>query len=495
MQIFPIKEIDNKTKNINSMIFGNRFRSDQTLYEYLIEFLLIFVSAKDEDFETGKMKFHNLDDNYSYWVQPRMGLKRFIFYDKSKKGSSIEDDEKAFKKLNEILYKKMEDINEEDRIEILEALQDLYHGYAVILKNRNWCAQALLPICEELIFCEAMPNEKNRKRLVKFDINPKSVDIHFELSQRNFLARGGEVYYLHLLQHLCENKDDKDKLEKLLQLLLNNQSKKMSDMANFIQNAWEEECGFTKEELHQKYQLSYIPIDAYSNVSKYSVEELINYLSNKIHPINKIDLLAKGIMFQIMRMQMSAIYSYLDIEPKKMIVDMRGTNNDSVKKIASINFKLIEDDFMTAINRKANELTEIQPNELMKKIQEAKKHSLDIFRTKGKELQCIIPYTGAYERFSLSEDIIKFLVLSIIKPSEKMTLDRFLEKLYEHYGIIIGPEQYRKSLDGGNLDNTLISSFNDNLDAFQIFLKNTGFLRELSDATSIVENPYESEEE
>ena len=35
------KRIEN-SKIISSMLFGNRFKSDQTLYEYLIEFLLVF---------------------------------------------------------------------------------------------------------------------------------------------------------------------------------------------------------------------------------------------------------------------------------------------------------------------------------------------------------------------------------------------------------------------------------------------------------------------
>lgn len=35
-------------KSISAEIYGNRFCADQTLYEYLIEFLLIFVSADDD---------------------------------------------------------------------------------------------------------------------------------------------------------------------------------------------------------------------------------------------------------------------------------------------------------------------------------------------------------------------------------------------------------------------------------------------------------------
>ena len=61
----------------------------------------------------------------------------------------------------------------------------------------------------------------------------------------------------------------------------------------------------------------------------------------------------------------------------------------------------------------------------------------------------------------------------------------------KHYNIIIGPEEYRKYIDSASkLEASLTNSFAENQDAFQAFLKATGFLRELSDATSIVVNPY-----
>lgn len=114
---------------------------------------------------------------------------------------------------------------------------------------------------------------------------------------------------------------------------------------------------------------------------------------------------------------------------------------------------------------------------------------------KGKELQCIIPVSGPFERFSLSEDVIRFLVFSLVILGEKMTLKMFLEKLYRNYRIVIGPEEYRQSFENTNTDSFLANSFSENVVAFQGFLRSTGFLKELSDATSIVVNPYDFIEE
>ena len=482
----------NNSKSVSTRIFGNRFRSDQTMYEYLIEFLLVFTSAKDADLQTGKMKFHkiDIDKKMSYWVEPRIALRRFIFYDKARKNGSINADEKAYQEMMRILLDKMEGISEENGREYLESIQDLLHGYAVVIKKRAWCAQALLPMCPELILCGVMPNEKNRMKLVDWDNNPESVDTKFDLDKRNFLSRGGELYYLHLLQGLENNDKKKKKLEFLLNDLAGIQCKKISRMASFIQDSWEEELGLNKNNLVKQLNLSFIPGKGYVECEENSIDELINYLSCKLHPINRIDILAKGVMLQIMRMMSCCISNYLGIERKKWIVDMRGSSTDTVKKLAADAYRSIEDDFMTALNQMARE-ADIEETDVMKKVSEAKRDSLDIFRAKGKELQCIIPASGPFERFSLSEDIIRFLVLSLIAPQEKMTLNMFLVKLYEHYRIVIGPDEYRKSLDDkSTIETSLANSFGENVIAFQNFLKATGFLRELSDATSIVVNPY-----
>ena len=186
------------------------------------------------------------------------------------------------------------------------------------------------------------------------------------------------------------------------------------------------------------------------------------------------------------------VSNYLGVEKNPWVVDMNKGAKNNVKKIAAEKYREIEDTFMTALNKAARDL-ELEEDERMKQLSKARRSSLDIFRIKGKELQCIIPTNGPFERFSLSEDIIKFLVLSLVPPKKKMTLNMFLEKLYSHYAIVIGPNEYKKSIGTGRkLEASLANSFVENVNSFQSFLKATGFLRELSDATSIVVNPYDN---
>lgn len=150
MQTFPQNVKPGSNATLASLVYGNRFHADQTLIEYLIEFLLIFCAEKDSE-GNGKLAFHDpySHEELSYTVEPRMGLKRFIFFDKSKRNDSATVDKIAYQELLAALSNKIDDTDSAEKTEFLEALQDLFHGYAVVIRKRTWCAQAMLPVCPD----------------------------------------------------------------------------------------------------------------------------------------------------------------------------------------------------------------------------------------------------------------------------------------------------------------------------------------------------------
>ena len=337
-----------------------------------------------------------------------------------------------------------------------------------------------------------MPKKKVRTALnwdqIYSDPNQKKkIDTEFDFDKRNFLARGGELFYLHILLGLQGHEEKQARLEGLLRYLLTVQGKKMSNIASFIQRTWEETMEY-EESPKQRLRLAYIPEPAYREIASDSVDELISFLSCNMHPIKKLELFAKGVMLQVMRMLSVAATSCIGASRECWIIDMKGLSEDSIKKIAAQNFQDIENTFVTALGQQSIQMESNDVERRMQVVRKARKDSLEIFRSKGKELQCIIPSTGPYERFSLPEDSIRFLVLAIIGPGDKMTMDMFLSKLYEHYGIVIGPQEYKQY--ASKYDKSLANNFTENKNAFQSFLKATGFLHELSDATSVVINPY-----
>lgn len=98
-------------------------------------------------------------------------------------------------------------------------------------------------------------------------------------------------------------------------------------------------------------------------------------------------------------------------------------------------------------------------------------------------------------RFTLSEEIIKFLVMALVPAGQKITYEYFLDLMFEHYGMVVSQEHYDKAvLNVMAPVNGNVTFLNANKAAFSQKMKDCGFLRDLSDATAIVENPYEKEE-
>ena len=516
---FPEEKRD-ETKHLKNTIgircFGHRLYADQTLYEYLIEFLLVFISAKNDETKfhsegiterkpSLEFKFHsleNLNENLAYYTNPRIGLKRYVFFEKSKNENKFNIDKIAYKDINDMMTSKInvEDIDNDifDTKEVSKTIQDFFYGFSSVLKARSWFAQSLLPIVPEMIFTESIGDKKTRKILEiedeNGDENWERIEDKFQKNRHSFLARGGEVYYLHLLLGLTQEHAMKEELERLLVKLLKNTQ--LSKLSNFIQENWEVEKGIDKKKLITKNTLKFIPIE-YRERGIKSCKELINFLSSDINKFQKIEIFAVGMMLQIIRM----VYDRTSVEFKKKglwVIDF--CKGEIVKKISIESYSKFEGDIEKLLhleqeckkqNIKNGCIVENQKIDDLKEINEALKNSTKLIRKLGKEMGFIVPPTGGSMRFTLSENLIKFLVLSIIKPGQKMELNTFLEKLFESYGFVIGPNEMKSYCLENNSDIENVSYFDKNKNEFQEMLKKSGFLRSLSDATSIVENPYE----
>lgn len=166
-----------------------------------------------------------------------------------------------------------------------------------------------------------------------------------------------------------------------------------------------------------------------------------------------------------------------------------GTSN--IGRLASESYAAAYDSFLAAM-AVIYENRDGASDEKFKAIQKGKQDTADIFKNLSKEMKLVIPPRGAYERFTLPESLTRYLVLALIAPEKKITLDTFLDRLYDHYRMVIAPAQYRRAIAEGCWQGSedMADYFEINARCFQDFLKECGFLRDLSDATAIVENPY-----
>nr|WP_302595613.1 hypothetical protein [uncultured Cellulosilyticum sp.] len=505
---FPVPDKDEDVLGLplQSILFGHRLKQDQTTYEYLLEFLQVMLAKKV--ITTTKESVNTIDffpevENDSVItgikIKPviNMGLRRFIFFDRSKKDTQSPCDQDAFEAHKDWLKEEIEldqgsfqrQTSEED---IIEILQGLLYSFSGILNNRSWCAQSLLPICTHAILPEAMPKQAKRKKITfNRDNCPEEIDTGFDFKQYNFMARGGEVYYLHVLRALTQHPSYIEPLTNGFKTLLNS-FPQLEELSKFIQETWEKNVGTNKNE-ESNYidkELSYIPL-GFDERNIYTLKELANFLATDMHPFEKIEILSQGIVLQIIRMQHLQASYYNEESKPVWLMDVTDNTDKEVKKQAIANYNANEENVIKAVNKGFRELKEIKEMERDKAIKAAEDSTYKLYRRLGKEIGLIIPLTGTGMRFTLSETLIKFLVTSIIEPGKKLTVDTFIERLYEHYGMIIDSEHYERAVGSHMIEDISSRTFlYNNKKHFIQKLKECGFLRDLSDATSIIENPY-----
>lgn len=496
---------DAKDCSIQSLLFGHRIKPQQTRYEYLAEFLQIAMSKKrlvdDNSQPTDEMFIISdkvNDHMIEYTPVSNMGLKRFIFFDNSRLDTKSAIDDEAYKKCVKIMSDSIE--QESAQLEDKEAifvLQNILYGFSIENSGRSWFNKNLLPVCPEVLFPESLARKGHRE---KADIDNISTDTSFDFNSYTYMARGGEIYYLHLLHALNNAESDKKELlEKQIRRMLSG-IPQLSKISEYIQKKWEDEMAFENDKPDKpavKKTMKAILLD-YQYRDKYTISELTNFLDNRIQPMEKLDLLSYGIVIQLFRMMITIAAKGSGTNGSVWLIDTCEPDkkeHTEVKKLTHHCFSLNEESFTKYIDKG---IAYFYPHDDEEKINKRRKGASDdtikVIRKLGKNMGMIIPMNGPDMRFTLPEEILKFLVMSLIPVSKKITFDNFLDMLYEHFEIVISPEHYARAvLENKAPYQSNVTFLQMNKSDFAQKLKNCGFLRDLSDATSIVENPYESE--
>lgn len=508
-ELFPQGALnpDSNDCSIQSLLFGHRIKPQQTRYEYLAEFLQIAMSKKrvvDDDSHFTDDMFIISEKVYDHMIEytpvSNMGLKRFIFFDNSRLDTKSAIDDKAYKQCVEILSNSIElDSSQIENKDVIFVLQNILYGFSIENVGRSWFNKNLLPVCPEVLFPESLARKGHRERA---SLDSVTTDTSFDFNSYTYMARGGEIYYLHLLHALNNTENDKKEiLEKQLKRMLS-RIPQLSEISSYIQHKWEDTMDFydrITDKPTVKKTTKAIPLD-YQYRDKYTISELTSFLDNRIQPMEKIDLLSYGIVMQIFRMMTTTAAKGSETPGMIWLIDVCDHDkkeHSEVKKLASHCFSLNEESFTKYIDYGIsyfyNNDDEEKRNDRRKK---AFADTTKVIRKLGKNMGMIIPMTGPDMRFTLPEEILKFLVMSLIPAGKKVTFDSFLDMLYEHFEIVIAPEHYARAVSENKAPyQSNVTFLQMNKSDFAQKLKNCGFLRDLSDATSIVENPYESEDD
>jgi hypothetical protein len=513
-----VANVEQYSSQLSAKIWGHRFTDGQRGPEYVLEFLNVLVGAD-----------YNLDSP-TYRRRKALGLRKFIF-EGVKEGSKrdlakLEDE----KKKN--LYEKVQD-NEK-----IEVIREFFRNLEVPLvdgrgkeADRSWYARTLYPLHECLLFFELRTKGKS--------------DPAYE---RNFFARGGELYYLMLSFGTTNDLQLRESIEnKLKKLLRKNVS--LEKIVGSISDALgddiiEKSTQFPLKANQDNEAAPSLPEDAHENPLFYIfAKELDQLLDINVDIYEMFRLLTSLINFQIMRY----IYDRSKINEENILFffDCLDGQVNQILKISSNTFKnnelLIKDKFedyfkeIYKLNigdeenvkanlehwKKAPEHTFLslmglsklrtrkQPvikslkqckdyNDVMTKLfntvkevvsDTLKRHQLSIVRILARDGGIGNFKSGTNYRYNMSDTFLQTLVFSNVKPNSSIEFSDFLDLIYEQYGFVIGVKQSRES--GVYEESRLnISYFQRNELALREKLKNNGLLVEFSDATAMIRNPY-----
>lgn len=504
------KEIHEDKLGIQNIIFGKRLRPAQTIYEYLIEFLIVAKAPKvinDKSFQEMFPVSGSLYNNIiEYNPKAYMGLKRFVFFENSRIDTKSTIDKEAYNECRNILKGNIEIVNNMSAESVLFVLQNILYGFSVENTGRSWFDKNLMPVSANVLFPESLGRRALRERVCKDyhdapDDNEKvqKIDTGFDFNSYTYMCRGGEIYYLHLL-HALNSDRNRDKIayiESGIDRMLNSMTG-MTQIGDFINNTWEEKMGINPLDKPVSKKLGAIPTD-YEERDDHTVSELVNFLDCNIQPMEKIEVFTYGLILQLLRMMHLTAAKSTNNGNGAWIMDMSSKSRDSteIKKLAIRGFELGEETIKqyiyAGIDAYYSDLPQDKKNDQFK---HAEDDSYKVFRKLGKDIGIIIPLKGTGMRYTLSETVIKFLVMALVPAGKKVTFEQFLDMMYEHFGIVISQKHYHASRECGCFRDCAenASFLNANTADFAQKLKNCGFLRDLSDATAIVENPYCKEE-
>ncbi|MGE7767275.1 hypothetical protein [Peribacillus sp. NPDC096540] len=514
--------VEQFSSQLSAKIWGHRFKDGQRGPEYVLEFFNVIYGTK-----------YQLNEDM-YFRKKSTNLRKFIF--EGIKEGSKRDTAKLDEESKNSLYGLYDTSGE--GTERVEVIREFFRNLEVPLvdgkgkeADRSWYARTLYPLHESLLF---------------FELRKNGESISYE---RNFFARGGELYYLMI--SYGTQKDPKLKLsieDKLSALLTKNVS--LERIVDTISNALGDEKNekdlyplkkFTQQKENNEYP--FLPIIEHSLFDKFALE-LDQLLSLNIDVYEMFKLLTSLVSFQLTRYMYERSKPYEAYNTLYFFDCLDGQNSQILKHSAN-SFKrnelLIKDkleeyfveEFMNnigtaeAVNNQLlmwkdnpNTFLELQglsklqsrkqpviksllscknyqdvTTKLLKTVREVVSDQLKRQQTAIVRTLCRDGGLGNYKagtnyRYTMTDNFIQSLVFANVKPGETMEFSEFLEAIYQEYGFVIGDIQAKQSglYESSKLN---ISYYNKNVLALRSKLKKNGLLIEYSDATAMIRNPYD----
>jgi hypothetical protein len=287
-------------------------------------------------------------------------------------------------------------------------------------------------------------------------------------------------------------------LTKTLPRITNQSPPGLEDLASWIDQFDSQPADDVEDKKRSK--CGWCPEESWAEGYLFAVE-LARICRANIDPVERIELLIIGCALQVLRSlcAQSVRYDSGLGENRKIKGGVLGfawivaspTQRDRASwKLSERNLLAVQNLIYTALRHK-----DILALTNEKDYAEAdRRYGHKLFLSLAKKIGFVVPQRGPGAHFTLNDKILRYLVLALVRPGQKCTLDSFKSALYQHYGMAFAGEQLKQACRWTELA-PLEDAISPSANWFEEMLRTAGFLVHLSDACSLVHNPFDGDDD
>jgi hypothetical protein len=498
-------------------LYGRRLYKDQTPVEYLAEFLLAFASPKGAGRDgTSTMTPPNcfvVPDGHKphYYPKNHVALKLFSFFPSSK----LETRHQAHRDEYLAALKKASALvlgTEQQKEETVRLLQSLFAGFVGVAKNRTWVTYAFLPASSSLLAREVNWEHGQARKEPRGAITDWESSLQFfDDTSANFMARGGEVLFLQLVNlftnppteelasHIASPtyrhielpvKQIGSQLEQHLATALTGSLRQIDKLAELIEDALSD-YRLRGDDQRPSY-LAWVPRVTQTEALLFAWE-MNNICTMDLGTLDRLELLQRLCCMQVLRSLCFQAKRIDDDEADTpgfagnyvwIASDPDSPSGESQRQLAQQSFKRIDDLLFRAVRHRS-----LYEGDTAPEYKNADDNAYRFFRKMAKDIGFLIPKTGNGQRFAMDQSMVRFLVAALVPRGHRIRLNEFYRRIFAHYGLALGGAPLKTACAW--LSRESESDYFASTSATKCFeetLKQGGFLVELSDAVSIVTN-------
>ena len=521
-------------KNPAIQLLGNRFFSDQTHSELLIEFLLIIFSHKKfkeyPEFSTCLPSLSDISDLpgkiFQYAPKARLNLKLFSFLGATKMDARHKTHRDHHLELIQELKDRIE-ADSQDKEGVTRTLENLFLGFQGAGSGRGWCAQSFIPISEGFLGGETIWNitqakKKNPQYWEKLTESQATLNTFFTMNKHRFLGRGGESLYLQLCNALAQpkskikewadsmemglSKEEKDpeilhgRLEKEFKNFTAHCPAALTEIAEFIDGKLDadtpEKTDWKDWDNDEKrfVDAGWCRTESWQEGYIFAVE-LYRLLRAGLDVVDRIHLLEIACAMQVLRSLGAQTSRITEREHPaswpgyRLALSAPADDRPDIRRLSQISVKTMEKQIYQCLRSNHVTLPEDEKKKRTTLNQADKSYGGKLFIGLAKRIGLLIPKMGPGARFVLNERILRFLVITTVPLGGRFTLDTFKLIIENRHGLALDADGLDRA--GLWMNGTGLYLPADTDQWLQQMLEAAGFLIQLSDSCALVSNPAE----